>query len=132
MNNIYSSFFVLALSLLSVGCGPGISDFSEKLGNGYYYHRTSSMDKYIAPKVWNKTATPMIPSKVIRYKKKDGYVAAKREIVEIGSSGSRVGSGNFDFWILDTSKPKVFGPMDKYEFDIQIAKLGLSEKLALD
>jgi len=74
----------------------------------------------------------MIPSKVIRYKKKDGYVAAKREIVEIGSSGSRVGSGNFDFWILDTSKPKVFGPMDKYEFDIQIAKLGLSEKLALD
>ena len=116
--------------LFVLGCGPGYSDFSEKVGNGYYYYRTSPIDRFIAPKIWNDK-TPIIPSKVVKYRKHDGYVTAKREIIQMGSSGSRVTSGTFDYWILNTATPVVYGPMDKSEFDLRVVKLSLSEKLAL-
>jgi hypothetical protein len=114
-----------------MGCGAGPFDYSEDLGNGYYYHSSSSIDRFIAPKSWN-SKTPIIPSKVVRYRKQNGYIAAKREVIQLGSSGSRVASGTFDYWILDTTTSTVRGPMDKGDFDIQAEKLGLSANLKLD
>lgn len=108
-----------------VGCGSGSLDYSEDLGNGYYYYSNSSMDRFIAPNVWDEN-TPMIPSKVVRYKKQNGYIIAEREIIKIGITGSRVATGSFDYWILDTSLPKVFGPMGNGEFEVKLKKLGVT------
>ncbi len=37
----------------------------------------------------------------------------------------------FDFWILDTSAPKVFGPMTQPEFDAKRQELGVAATIAL-
>ena len=50
----------------------------------------------------------------------------------MGDSGSRVASGFFDYWILDTASPIVFGPMDRKAFDLQAEKLSLPAELKLD
>ena len=117
---------VLSFSFFMV-CGAGCSDFSEKVGNGYYYHRINSIDQIIAPKRWNDT-TPIIPAKVVVYKITGRYVAAKREVIKEGKHVSEMLTGKYDFWILDTLKPEVFGPMDKRDFVIQISRWGLSRK----
>lgn len=83
---------------LFAGCGAGSVDYSKNLGNGYIYHSNSSLDRFIAPETWNDD-TPMIPSKVVRYKNNGKYITAKREIIQKGRSGSRITSGIFDYWI---------------------------------
>jgi len=125
LKRLFCTFFIVVL----FGCGAGSMDFSEDLGNGYYYYNNSAIDRFIAPKNWNDK-TPIIPLKVVQYKEKDGYIIAKRDIVQCGMSGSRVAIGEFDYWILDTSKKKVFGPMHKNDLNNHIAQLGLSIKIS--
>jgi hypothetical protein len=118
-------YILLIIILILSGCGPGVSDFTEDLGNGYKYHRNSPLDRFIAPNMWNDQ-TPIIPSKVVEFEKHGDYVLAKREIVEIGSSGSRAGSGRFDFWILNTATPSASGPLSKNTFVWLLEDLELS------
>lgn len=129
MRKFTSLITIFGIGMLS-GCGPGGADFSENIGNGYCYHRNSSMDCFIAPETWNDL-TPMIPSKVVLHKSNGRYVTAKREIIQMSESGSRVGSGVFDFWILDTETPKAYGPLSEDEFSVQFKQLNLSGDLAL-
>jgi hypothetical protein len=120
--NVLISVFILCFTLF-VGCGAGSTDFAEDLGNGYYFYSNSSLDRFIAPKTWNDD-TPIIPSKVVRYKKQNGYVIAVREIIIMGSTGSRIATGDLDYWLLDTSLPRVWGPMSKSELEVQLVRLG--------
>jgi hypothetical protein len=124
----YLSFIII---LILSGCGPGISDFSEDIGNGYKFHRNSPMDKFIAPDRWNKQ-TPIIPTKVVEFEIHGDFVLAKREIVEIGPSGSRVGSGRFDYWVLNTATPNVTGPLPKEKFTEQLNNLKLTPEFRLE
>lgn len=128
INSLLKVMFGLFSIAFLVNCGAGSNDFSEYLGNDYYLYSNSAIDRFIAPKSWNDT-TPIIPSKVVRYKIQNSYIVAEREIIQTGHSGSRVATGNFDYWILDTSIPVVIGPMSKNEFEIQIEKLDFSQKL---
>jgi hypothetical protein len=117
-------YFIIFFTILCIGCGAGLLDFSDKLENGYYYYCNSAIDRFIAPKTWNND-TPMIPSKVIKYIEKGNYIIAKREVIQKSINGSRIAIGIFDYWVLNTSQPEVVGPMSKYELTICIKKLGL-------
>ena len=122
--------FLVSACLFSplIGCGAGSLDFTEDLGNGYFFYKNSSIDQFIAPKKWNHQ-TAMIPSKVIKYEKQKWYIIAKREIIQKGDSGSRTGTNIFDYWILDASQKKVWGSMDKSEFKLQLKDLSIDSNL---
>lgn len=122
------SFFI---GLFLQSCGSGVLDSTEELSNGYYFHNNSGIDRFIAPRSWGKT-TPMIPSRIVKFREKDGYIIALREILVLSETGSRVKSGTFDYWILNTILPQVHGPLTKTEFLAKSNVLELSSELNLE
>ena len=125
---------ILCLFLLLLtfsGCGAGISDFSEEISEGYYYHSNSSIDRFIAPKKWG-TETLIIPSKVVNYKSNKEYIVAKRQDILITETGSRTPiTEKYDYWILDVVSPKIYGPMALDDFIKRKEELNLPESLNL-
>lgn len=121
----------LLLLVTLAGCGAGISDFSEKISGKYYYHSTSSIDRFIAPKMWGLN-TPIIPSKVVKFKYNKEYVIAKRQEIEISESGSRLPTPHkYDYWILEVSSPVIFGPLNHDEYLVKREELNLPDSLNL-
>jgi hypothetical protein len=117
--------------------GPGHADFSAKLVGDYFVHRTSANQIMIAPQVWNDS-TPTVPTIVIECAIDRHLVLAKRQGLKRRSSNDPTDhtygepdASVFDYWILDTSAPKVFGPMTRPEFDTKRSELGVPDAVAL-
>jgi hypothetical protein len=124
-------FLLLALTFIGCGkkkqpvsVGPGSLDFNLPLAGKYQLWRTSSQDVHISPRSYDRT-TPMIPTKVVEIAWDNRFILAKREAIE------RLNQNTFDYWILDTSLPKVFGPFDESTFQFKRADLAVPEKLIL-
>ena len=124
-------YILIFICLFLYGCSPGVLDNAEQLSNGYYFHNNSGIDRFIAPRSWGKT-TPMIPSRIVRFKEKGVYVIALREKLVVSDAGSRVRSGTFDYWILNTRLPEVYGPLTKAGFLEKYNSLNLPSELNIE
>jgi hypothetical protein len=123
------------LLLFSRGFGPGIEDFSAKLAGEYWLNRNSAHEIFISPEVWS-SATPVIPSKVIECAVDGNLILVKRQGLRRRNSGpndtyEEPAPGVFDYWILDTQTPKVFGPMSLAQFNAKRRELGVPDTVAL-
>jgi len=114
---------LIAFSTLIIfiyGC-PGISDFSAKLCGDYYIHRTSAHQIHVSPMRWNDN-TPMIPTKVIELGHDQRFIIAKQKHLKRRSPNNpkdtymEPNPGVLDYWILDVTIPKVYGPFSSKEF----------------
>ncbi len=115
--------------------GPGIEDFSVKLAGEYGLYRNSAHDISISPEVWNST-TPVIPTKVIECAVDRHLILAKRQGLKQrnafpNDTYEEPAPGVFDYWILDTNVPKVFGPMTLSQFNSKRKELGVPESITL-
>lgn len=137
------------LSLLLVSCGrmnvevgAGHLDFSAKLAGEYYLHRTSADRVSISPREYDLISTPYIPDAVVECNSDGRFIIAKRQGLKRQGSDLALPPGHhdlehagdrdpnvFDYWILDTSTPAVFGPMDYTEFKSKRAQLGVAQPL---
>lgn len=114
--------------------GPGYQDFRAELPNGYMLYRTSAHQISIAPENAWSDETPVVPTKVIELAVIEDWALAKRQGLTRRSPNDpndpymEPDPNVFDFWILDTAKPAVWGPMTKPEFDRAIQELGLAEQ----
>jgi hypothetical protein len=108
--------------------GPGPADFSVKLVGDYFLHRTSGIDIFIAPEVWNG-GTPMIRKTVSECVVHRHLILARRvdNYPSKGTNDSAVG----DYWILDTSIKEAFGPMTREEFALKRKALGVPDSVVL-
>jgi hypothetical protein len=140
---IIVSVVAATASLFMGGCdrptgavGPGHADFSTKLVRDYSVYRTSAHQIMIAPEAWN-SGTPTIPAKVIECAVDRHFILAKRQGLQRRSPGDpndtymEPAPSVFDYWILDTSSPEVYGPMTLTEFDAKKRGLGISATVAL-
>lgn len=129
--------------LLLAGCdvptiaiGPGHADFSAKLAGGYFIHRTSGHQIMISPQGWSDE-TPVIPTKVVECAVERHLILAKRQGLKRRSPNNPNDTYEepdptvFDYWILDTAAPKVFGPMSLDEFNAKRRELGVAETVGL-
>ncbi len=119
-----------------VAFGPGASDFSATLPNGYFIHRTSSHQIMIAPQGWN-SSTPIIPSKVVELDHDNTWVIAKQQHLRRRSPNNPQDTyqepdpGLFSYWILNTVTPEVWGPLTDQQFQDSASQLGLPTALNL-
>lgn len=124
-----------------VGCdpvafGPGTQDFVVRIAGDYSIHRTSAHQIQIAPTSWND-ATPIIPTKVIECNTDGRFVIAKRQGLKRRSPDTPNDSYEepdprvFDFWILDTRTPKVYGSLTFEQFTAKKNELGIASSLRL-
>ncbi len=90
----------------------------------------------ISPDVWSD-GTPLIPTKVIECAVDRHLILAKRQGMKRRSPNNpndpmeEPDPKVFDYWILDTSVPKVFGPMNLDQFKIKRLEFSVPEKITL-
>jgi len=114
----------IILSALLVACSPGMSDFSEDIGDtDYQFNRTSSSSMSISAKqdAKCKNNCAHIPSKVIHYLYNNHVIAIKRQVINLYKcKESHVTfeiTSNIVFNYILLSENKVFGPYKEIEFE---------------
>lgn len=128
--------FALLFTVLLSGCGdidfaigPGMSDFSAPLCGKYHLIRSSAHTIKVSPMSYG-SSTPIIPVKVVELGHDSRFVIAKQNVLRRRSPDNPQDTymepdpGNFQYWILDTKTPEVYGPLTKEAFDKKRKELG--------
>ena len=105
----------------------GYQDFDVPLCGGYYLWRKSAHQVDVSPQS-HDAKTPIIPEKVIEISWDTRFVLAKRQAT---NKNHEPIPDHFDFWILDTKTPEVYGPLKKADFDEKRKKLDVPDSLEL-
>jgi hypothetical protein len=135
----YSLLIILIASMTGcqpVAFGPGLQDFSAALPNGYFIYRTSAHQIMIAPQSWNPD-TPVIPTKVVELDHDNQFIIAKQQLLERRNPNNPNDTYEqpkphaFQYWILDSRLPKVYGPFSHDEFTTERSRLAVPAKLQL-
>jgi hypothetical protein len=130
-----SAFLLLVLAAACEPLGPGPEDFQYPLAGEYLLFRSSAEQIQISPESYG-SKTPIIAPKVVEVAWSDRFILAKRQALKArgGFPGDDLQvpvDGKFDFWILDTAAPKVYGPFDEPAFRARRAELGVPTGLRL-
>lgn len=130
----------MALAGVAAGCGgfgPGASDFSAPLSNGYELVRTSAHQVIVVPSDgWNES-TPIIPAKVMELDHDATWVIAKQQQLRRRSPNNpndtyeEPDPGVFSYWILNTRTPQAWGPLDQQQFQEMREQKGVDPALRL-
>lgn len=132
----------LFCGILVAGCdidfaiGPGHSDFSAPLVGDYLLFRYSGTSVSISPA--NSTNdTPIIPENVIECAVYEDFILAHRQGLKRRSQNDPNDTYEvpdpdlFDYWILNTSIPEVYGPFDFESFELKMAQMGIPKSTKL-
>lgn len=112
--------------------GPRHLDFSVELAGDYSIHRTSDSHAIVSPKGYND-GTPIIPTFVVECTTDGRYILAIREDPDklTDSSSKDATPVTQDYWILDTQKPEVHGPLNEEAFQKLRQKLSIAQNIQL-
>lgn len=134
---------ILLFALLLTGCGdidfaigPGMADFSAPLCGDYHLIRSSAHQIQVSPMGYG-SSTPIIQVKVVDLGHDDRFVIAKQNVLRRRSPDNPQDTymepdpGNFQFWILDSMKPQVYGPFTRETFDAKRRELGVPDTITM-
>ena len=116
--------------------GPGVSDFSAELCGDYSIFRSSAHQIVILHRSY-QYAAPIIPTKVVEVGHDNRFVIAKRNALERRSPDNpndtymQPTHDIFDYWILDTRIPKVYGPLTQEEFTQKRQELDVPDNVVM-
>ena len=125
---LLSAIFGLSL----IGCGPGVADFSQDLGDGYSFVSAGPLQKYIL--LGGEYAVRNV---VADFDYDEMAIIAVRLVVEEyecdpGPTLTEVVTENVEFWVIDKSERVSVGPMSLEEFQSRRQALGVVPGLRLD
>src|SRR5690349_1416076 len=104
---------LFALLASMKGCAKALSGglgFTAPLSNGYSVQSANDVDIVVAPDDGYDWRTPMIRETVVELDNDSTWVIAKQH-----PHYDAAISGAFDYWILNTKVPKVWGPLTEKE-----------------
>lgn len=80
---IYSKFyFLMAISLFLIGCGPGASDYAEKIrGTELMYIDNNSLNRIIVKLNSNGEQETLIGSSILSYQVEGNHLVGARQVV---------------------------------------------------
>ncbi len=116
--------------------GPGHQDYSAYLAGDYSVYRTSPFEIIIAPGGYNN-GTPIIPSVVTACATDGRYILAQRQDTRQAfrddpkHTWKEMDPESTNYWILDTQKPEVFGPLSNGDFTAKRRQLGIPDSIKL-
>jgi len=111
--------------------GPTQSRCNYKVAGDYFVHRSSS---HIIRITKEGIKEPKIPPKVQEVAWDKRFVLAKQQHLKRRAPNDTYMipvENAFSYWILDTSIPKAYGPLDENEFKKLRTSLSISESLIL-
>ena len=82
-------------------------------------------------------STPIIPSKVVDVGHDDRFIIAKQNVLRRRSPNDPKDTymepdrNKFQYWILDTSRPEVYGALTAMAFDEKRKELGVPEGIRM-
>ncbi len=136
----FGLFFFMAAAVIILalvqGVGPGVQDFVAHIAGDYSILRSSAHQIQIASNS-RIDSTPIIPTKVIECDTDGRFVIAKRQGLKRRSPNNPDDTYEepdpqvFDYWILDTRTPRVYGPLTFEQFTAKKKELALSPSLRL-
>ena len=113
--------------------GPGMQDFHAELCGDYLIWRSSANHIIIS----RRNCVESIPTKVVEVGHDSRFIIAKRNELERRSPNNpddtymQPTPDIFDYWILDTSIPKVYGPLTQEEFAQKRQELDIPDNVEL-
>jgi hypothetical protein len=116
--------------------GPGHLDYFAHLAGDYWVSRTSAFENVITPNGYSD-GTPIIPTVVTACATDGRYILAKRQdtrktfLEDPSITFDELDPESADYWILDTQKPEVFGPLSEGEFTNKRRQLAIPDSLQL-
>jgi hypothetical protein len=116
--------------------GPGHLDYSAHLAGDYWVFRTSAFQNMITPHGYSE-GTPIIPTVVTACATDGRYILAKRQdtrktfLEDPNITFDELDPESADYWILDTQKTEVFGPLSEGEFTAKRRQLGIPDSIKL-
>jgi len=117
--------------LLLAGCDmPSynfMGDYRFAVGGGYMLSRSSANNVKVVPESGGYRHVPIIPVKVIKIGFDEQFVIALRQQM----NGFDPVPNGLDYWILDTSIPAVYGPLNLEQFNLKRADLKVPSSLSL-
>lgn len=129
--------FIFLLKPIPFGFGPGIQDFTYGLSGDYELVRSSAHTIMVVPvDGWNNEI-PIIPEKVLEIAWNKQFILAKRQGLKRRSPDNpndtymEPDDSVFDYWILDTTIPQVYGPLTLEEFKNKRTELSVPDELIL-
>jgi hypothetical protein len=132
---------LLALSATIFGCdfgfGPGMQDFDYPVAGNYKVFRSSAHQIKVVPSGGWSQNTPIIPTKVVEIAWDQTFVLVKQQQLRRRSPNNPQDTyeepdpGKYAYWILDTSLPKVYGPLTAEEFRDKRAEMKINKALTL-
>ncbi len=135
--------YKLQLTLLTVvlmalaGCGPGIADYSSRIGNTeYYFTHNDSANRYIWRKLVKDGQDVIIDKKVIDFKFDDEYIVAVRQVARSYNCEERTIATEllyqYEYWVIDLNAQSVIGPMDEMHYQHAYVPKFAKRSLTLD
>lgn len=110
-----------------IAFGPGYTDFSYEFGNGYQLIQLSAHEVRIA--VGSSFDEKLsIPPKVIACDYDAEFLIAKQQ--KLDGKGNPIG-GEHQYWIIEASAKKRYGPFSEAEFSLERQRLGVPETMQL-
>lgn len=124
-------FLLIIGTILYTGCiGPGLGDYEYDIAGSYKVIRTSVHEVSITTLGSSKT---VVPAKVVEIAWDQKFIIAKQlPLIKNDDSNVPIPDENtINFWIIDTSDAKVYGPLANEDFEKNKLTLGVPEDLIL-
>ena len=125
----------LCLAALESGCGRrphfgGGGDFHYRVAGDYEVWRSSAANVRISPRHMNDS-TPIIPSRVAEVAWDDRFVVARQDALVKEADYKEGPVFRSQYWVLDVSVPRAYGPYDERAFVASRRELAVPESLVL-
>jgi len=109
-------------------------DFTAKLCGGYCVKQGSAYVTEVSLCLNWTHVVPFIPAKVVELGNDERFIIAKQNHLKRLSPDRTYMvpvPGIFSYWILDTTIPKVYGPLTEFEFKSKRQELKIPQELTL-
>jgi hypothetical protein len=126
---VFTVYLLLLRGLGDWGYGPGVHDFSAQLAGGYALCHTSGIDIVVTGPRGIE-----IPATVEELAYDPAFIIAKQEQLRPRFENDDRGDpipGKFNYWIVDISHSKHYGPLDEPHFLVKRRDLKVDPGLTL-
>ncbi len=132
---IKSTSIITVVALILLSCGPGLSDYTTRIGfTKYFFTHNDGLNRFIWKQLPDKRVW-VVDVRVIKYQYIDDFIIAVRQVSNTYDCDRRMIitelKNEFDYWIIETKTDIVHESLNFNEYNDKITAFGIHEKANL-